>query len=126
MSPRERICEIYHCPPKKTSMEITKIEQVPEILTMILTKVERIESLLEVLAKDPLIGKDEGLLTVSQASELLNLAISTLYSKVSRNEIPVCKRGNRLYFDRAEILEWVRSGRVKTIEEIRKEVGGSR
>lgn len=105
-------------------MELTKFEHIPDILIKILTKVERIEMMFEVLSKDLSVAPVEELLTVSEAAQLLNLSVSTLYSKVSRSEIPVCKRGNRLYFDRVEILKWVRAGRAKTVEEIRKEVAG--
>lgn len=61
------------------------------------------------------------LLTVEQTAEFLNLSIPTIYSKVNRRELPVSKRGKRLYFSRAELLEYVKIGRRKTNEEISKE-----
>jgi len=51
-----------------------------------------------------------------QAAEFLSLSVPTLYTKVSRKEIPVNKRGKRLYFSMVELSEWVRSGRKKTVE----------
>jgi len=109
-----------------SAMELKKLEQIPEILVKILAKVERIEMMLEILLRDTSVAQEEELLTVSEAGQLLNLAVSTMYSKVSRNEIPVCKRGNRLYFNKADVLGWVRSGRMKTVEEISREVGEGR
>ena len=52
------------------------------------------------------------LLTIDEASTLLHLSKATVYTKVSRNELPgVCKRGKRLYFDRQIIIDWIKSGR---------------
>nr|WP_237421174.1 helix-turn-helix domain-containing protein [Flavobacterium sp. Sd200] len=62
----------------------------------------------------------EEILTVSQASEFLNLAVATIYSKVSRNEIPVNKQGKKLYFYKSELIDWIRSGRIKTNDEMIK------
>jgi len=63
----------------------------------------------------------EQLLTIQQAGSFLNLSIPTIYSKVSRNEIPYMKRGKRLYFSHAELLEYVKTGRKKTNSEVEAE-----
>jgi excisionase family DNA binding protein len=57
-------------------------------------------------------------LTIQQAAEFLNLAVPTLYSKVSKGELPVMKRNKRLYFSKDELTEFIKSGRKKTILEI--------
>ena len=64
---------------------------------------------------------NQDLLTIQQASELLNLSVATLYGYVHRSEIPVMKRSKRLYFSRTELLEWIKSGRKKTEQEISDE-----
>jgi len=46
----------------------------------------------------------EQLLTVQQAAKFLSLTVPTVYSKVSKNELPVMKRSKRLYFSRTELL----------------------
>ncbi len=51
------------------------------------------------------------LLTVHQAAEFLSLAPSTIYSMVSRAELPVSKRQKRLYFSKKDLTEWVQQGR---------------
>lgn len=56
----------------------------------------------------------EELLTAKQAAALLNIALPTLYGYTSRMEIPVSKKGKRLYFSKKELLEWVKEGRQKT------------
>jgi excisionase family DNA binding protein len=54
-------------------------------------------------------------------SKVLGLSAPTMYSKVSRGELPVMKRGNRLYFSKKELLEYLKAGRKKTNAEIEAE-----
>lgn len=69
-------------------------------------------------------------LTIKEAAELLTLAPPTIYAMVGRREIPHYKKGNRLYFSRADLTAWVKSGRKSTAAEIAetaiKSVGGNR
>lgn len=63
----------------------------------------------------------EQLLTIQQAAEFLSLFVPTLYSKVSKSELPVMKRGKRLYFSRTELMEYIKEGRKKSNAEIEVE-----
>lgn len=64
----------------------------------------------------------EQLLTIQAAAEFLSLTVPTIYSKVSRNEIPYMKPGGkRLYFSKTELLEYVNAGRKKSNAEIEQE-----
>jgi excisionase family DNA binding protein len=63
----------------------------------------------------------EQLLTVQQAAELLNLSVPTLYGYSQRAEIPVCKRGKRLYFSKQSLFEWIKDGKKKTLAETASE-----
>jgi hypothetical protein len=58
---------------------------------------------------NPLELKD--LLTISEASNLLNLAKASIYNLV-------CKK---LYFSRQELTEWIKQGKKKTINEMQEE-----
>ena len=58
------------------------------------------------------------LLTIQEAADFLSLTVATLYSKVSKSEIPVMKRSKRLYFSRTELLDYLKQGRKKTTTEI--------
>jgi|SRR5690606_4290965 len=59
------------------------------------------------------------LLTIDEACELLHLTKPTVYSKVSKGELPgVCKQGKRLYFDKQILINWIRSGRKLSNDEI--------
>lgn len=63
----------------------------------------------------------ERLLTIQEAAEFMNLSVPTMYSKVSKGELPVSKRGKRLYFSRTELLDYIKQGRRLTNEEIEAE-----
>lgn len=64
----------------------------------------------------------EQLLTVQEAAEFLNLAVATIYSKVSKGELPVMKGigSKRLYFSRTELLDYLKAGRKKSNAEIER------
>ena len=63
----------------------------------------------------------EQLLTIQEAAEFLRLTVPTMYSKVSKGELPVMKRSKRLYFSRTELLEYLKDGRKKSNAEIEQE-----
>jgi excisionase family DNA binding protein len=101
-------------------METLTFDQLPQAVTQLLEKVNHIESLLtENGIHSP---ETDNLFTITQAATFLNLAVPTLYSKVSRKEIPVNKRGKRLYFYKSELEDWIRQGRKKTYTEIRDSI----
>ena len=49
-------------------------------------------------------------------------AVTTLYGKVQRREIPFSRSGKRLVFRQSEIDQWLQSQRVKTASELKTEV----
>lgn len=61
------------------------------------------------------------LLTIQQAAEFLSLAVPTVYSMVSRKEIPYMKQRKRLYFSQLELTQYLKEGRRKTNAEINTE-----
>ena len=63
----------------------------------------------------------EQLLTIQEAAEFLSLTVPTMYSKVSKGELPVMKRSKRLYFSRTELLGYLKDGRKKSNAEIEAE-----
>lgn len=65
-------------------------------------------------------AQDE-LLTIQQTAELLNLSVPTIYGLVHRRSIPVMKKTKRLYFSKQSIMDWIKSGRRKSIFEITAE-----
>jgi len=89
------------------------------------TRLSNIENLILDIKHQPvnteLIKQPEQLLTIQEAAEFLTLSVPTMYSKVSKNEIPFMKQGKRLYFSRIELLEYVKQGRSKSNAEIEQE-----
>jgi len=63
----------------------------------------------------------EQLLTVQEAARFLKLTVPTIYSKVSKGELPVMKRSKRLYFSSTELMEYIKEGRKKSNAEIEQE-----
>lgn len=63
----------------------------------------------------------EQFLSVQETAQFLNLTVPTIYSKVSKRELPVMKRGKRLYFSSTELLEYIKEGRKKSYAEIEQE-----
>lgn len=68
--------------------------------------------------KDVLINNDDKVLSVMEVSKILGLAKATIYSKVSRRELPHMKRGKILYFSEKEINEYIKGGKVLSNTEI--------
>ena len=100
-------------------MEIT-FEQLPKAVTQLHEKLDNIERLLLLKGSDQPVESDK-LLTIQQAAEILSLSVPTIYGLVHRAEVPVCKRGKRLYFSKQELTAWIMAGRKKTVSEINNE-----
>lgn len=62
------------------------------------------------------------LLDLNQAAEYLKLKPSYVYSLIHQKKIPYYKpNGKRVYFNKAELNNWVTGSRIKTVDEIEKE-----
>ena len=80
-------------------------------------------NILEAVRKEQPGTTPERLLTIDEIAELLHLTKPTIYSKVSKKELPgVCKKGKRLYFDRQIIIDWIKQGRKKSNNEIEPDI----
>lgn len=101
-------------------MKPLTFDQIPVMMNKLHDKLEHLEKLILRIPRGEE-NKDE-LLNTEQASKLLNLSVSTIYSKVCRKEIPVNKQGKRIYFYRHELMQWIKSGRVKTYSEIKSDI----
>ena len=91
----------------------TLISSISERVTANILKAVRNEQ--------PTTDQPEQLLTIQEAAEFLCLTVPTMYSKVSKGELPVMKRSKRLYFSRTELLEYLKAGRKKSNAEIEQE-----
>jgi len=96
-------------------------DKLTEAVTMLTKEVGELKRLLIEKQEQTPTDQPEQLLTIQEAAEFLRLSVPTLYSKVSKGELPVMKRGKRLYFSRTELLEYVKAGRKKSNAEIEQE-----
>lgn len=95
-----------------------------EVIEARLSSIENLILDLKQPVKIEPIGQPEQLLTVQEAAQFLNLTVPTIYSKVSKGELPYMKRGKRLYFSREELLQYLKEGRRKSNVEIAAEAEG--
>lgn len=91
---------------------------LPELMGQLLERVCHIENL---LSNQQVILENDELMNAVTTAKFLNLSISTLYTKVCRGEIPALKPGKRLYFNKRELIEWIKNARKKPNDEIRQE-----
>ncbi len=96
-------------------------DQLPRAVTMLTNEVSELKRLLMEKQAESSTQTSEKPLSISEAAEFLNLSVPTLYSKVSRGELPFMKRGKRLYFSLSELKDYLKAGRKKTNEEIEAE-----
>lgn len=87
-------------------------------------RLESIETLLQNLNEKQVADTStpilEEPLTVQDAAHFLSLSVPTIYSKVSKGELPVMKRSKRLYFSTVDLMEYLKEGRRSTNQEIER------
>lgn len=88
-----------------------------ELIEARLSNIETL--LLDIKHKPTEPGKQESddLMTVQDAAKFLSLSVPTIYSLISRHEIPVMKRSKRCYFSKIELLNYLRQGKKKSLNE---------
>lgn len=95
-------------------------ENLPTAVTTLLKEVGELKELF-INQNSQTLPIPEVLYTIQQASEFLNLSVPTIYSKVSKGELPVMKKGKKLYFSSIELMQFIKDGRRKTNLEIEAE-----
>lgn len=96
-------------------------EQLPEAVSMILAKLEKIEQQLQVNDDTKTTFNPEQVLNVKQAAAFLDLSVSTVYCMVSKGLIPYSKKAKRIYFFHNDLTEYIKTGKRKTLSEIAAE-----
>ena len=96
-------------------------DQLPEAVTTLTKEVSELKNLIITNQEQPTKEQPEILLNVQEAAEFLKLEVPTIYSKVSRGELPVMKRSKRLYFSSIELMDYLKQGRKKSSAEIEQE-----
>ena len=101
--------------------QIYHLEDLPKAFNAIVERLRCIEQLLQKKEVKTSEAKLDEPLTIEQAAVILHLSKATVYTKVSRNEIPYNKQGGRLYFFQSELIEYLKEGKQKTLDEIQTE-----
>ena len=87
-------------------------------LDEIAQRLDRLESLTALSAKT--------VLDINDAAQLTGYTVKYLRLLISRREIPHYRRGNRIFFNRDEIEDWMMGERIPTNEEMRIKAMGYR
>ena len=95
-------------------------EDLPVAVGKMMEKLDHLERIIKSTIQ-PVDNQEEGPLTIEEAAEFLNLKVPTIYSKVSRGELPVMKRSKRLYFSRKELMNYLKEGARKSYSDIQNE-----
>jgi len=95
--------------------ETITFENLPAAVALLLREVNSIK--LSLQSAQGITPADE-LLTVDQAAAFLSLAKPTIYAMLSRGELPNLKRGKRVYFQKADLLKYLETGRRKSFAQI--------
>ena len=95
-------------------------DQLPKAVTMLTKEVSELKRLLIEKQEQPP-AQPEQLLNIEKAAQFLDLTVPTIYSKVSKGELPVMKRSKRLYFSSTELMDYLKEGRKKSNAEIEQE-----
>jgi excisionase family DNA binding protein len=89
---------------------------------LIEARLNNIETLLLDIKHTPKVQGEEPetdeLLTVQDTAKFLSLSVPTVYTLISKGELPVMKRSKRCYFSKVELINYLKLGRKKTFSEI--------
>ncbi|MBU2020194.1 MAG: helix-turn-helix domain-containing protein [Bacteroidetes bacterium] len=95
-----------------------KFEDLPDAIAQL---IEQNNLILKSIQEASFSKRDnEEILTLSRICELLELKRQTIYSYVSKKQIPYHKKGGKLYFFKKEIADWIETeNKVRLADGIR-------
>ena len=64
---------------------------------------------------------NKAVLTVAEVALLTGYTVKYLRLLIAQHDIPYYRRGNRIYFSRAEVENWMMEQRIPSNEEIKQE-----
>jgi len=102
-------------------MNTLRFEELPQAVAKLTNEISELKTLLLEKKESPCSEEKEQILNTQEAAEFLDLSVPTIYSKVSRKEIPFCKRSGRLYFSSTELRDYIKGGKESTYDEIEQQ-----
>lgn len=102
-------------------LETTTFNDLPMAVSQLAKDVSELKMLLLEKIENPCSEEKEQILNAKEAAKFLDLSVATIYSKVSRKEIPFNKRNGRLYFSTTELRDYIKGGKESTYDEIEQQ-----
>lgn len=99
-------------------METLTFEQLPSAVARILEKITGIEEKISAASGPGQESSLDRMLTIKETAEFLDLAVPTIYSLISRGQIPFLKRSKRVYFLYDDLVSYLKAGRHKSKDEL--------
>lgn len=104
-------------------LKTISFNDLPQAVSYLIQKVERLESLLENQSEQTISENPNQRMNLKELQAYLpdHPAAPTVYGWVRSNLIPFYKKGKKLSFKKSEIDTWLDAGRNKTDDEIADE-----
>lgn len=105
------------------SKQINNLEEMPQALNYLISKVETLEEKVNELSTKKDAPDSQEWMDIDDLRLYLptHPAKQTIYGWVNENSIPYYKTSKKLTFRKSEIDEWLKKGRRKCHEDLRKE-----
>jgi predicted DNA-binding transcriptional regulator AlpA len=99
---------------------VIPFEQLPSVVQILSREIKELKNIL--LNKVEPQQEVDLPITIKEVAIITSLSVATLYGYVQRNEIPYHKKKKRLYFFKPEVINWIKTGRNKTLKELDEDV----
>jgi len=99
--------------------EIT-FDNLPEAVGYLIKEIGEIKEIMSQQRKPPQSKRLP--IGIDDACRIVGKAKSTIYVLVQKRLIPCCKVGKKLYFYEDELLDWIATGRKKSIAETKNQL----
>ncbi|MBN2595882.1 MAG: helix-turn-helix domain-containing protein [Marinifilaceae bacterium] len=95
-------------------------ENLPKAVAHLVNEVEKLKLLVE-KGQAPILPQKRIPIGIEEACRVIGKAKPTIYALVRKRMLPCYKNGKKLYFFEDELLNWITSGKKKTLKEIENE-----
>ena len=106
---------------KIMKQRIVTNEDLYGVITTLVQKVESLECSIQEIKNTP---DDEKLMDAEELADFLGKSKVTVYRLKHERKIPYIKQGNRIYFFRKDVLEWLnnnkRASKATTLRDVEK------
>lgn len=98
-------------------------DNLPQMVGLLFEEVKKLNTFIKESARftEPIASNEDVFLDVEETAKFLRLSISTIYTKKSKGELPSMKIGNRLYFSKQELTNYLKSGKELSYQEIEEQ-----